>query len=287
MMRLVEGVLACHDPVAPPVPVVFDSPHSGTNYPQDFGFVCDVQLLRQAEDTYVGELYSGVPAHGASLLEALFPRSYIDVNRAVDDLDQGLLNAPWPDPLRPGEKTSLGMGLIRRLCKPGLPMYDRLLSPEEVRHRIDRYYRPYHAALDSLMEQAHQQFGMALLVDCHSMPSVTDDPASGGTPLHADFVIGDRDGTTAARDLVALVEETLKGFGYAVRRNDPYKGVELVRRHGDPAHGRHAVQIEINRRLYMKESTLEKVAGFTSLAAHLDQLAAAICAFAASRARAV
>lgn len=287
MTRLVDGVLACHDPDGPLVPVVFDSPHSGTAYPPDFGFACDLALLRQAEDTYVAELYAGVPAYGAPLLEALFPRSYIDVNRAVDDLEQGLLNAPWTGPLRPGEKSGLGMGLIRRLCKPGLPMYDRLLSPEEVRHRIDRFYRPYHAALDALMDRAHERFGMALLIDCHSMPSVTEMLPSGSNPLHADFVIGDRDGTTAAVDIVTLVEDTLRGFGYRVRRNDPYKGVELVRRHGDPGTGRHAVQIEINRSLYMTEATLEKTSGFAQLARHLDQLSRTICAFAASRARAV
>ena len=266
MTRLIDGVLVCHDPPSPRAPVVFDSPHSGIDYPPDFPFVCDFQLLRQAEDTYVGELFASAPSHGAPLLEALFPRSYIDVNRAIDDLDQRLLNAPWPEPLHPTEKTQVGMGLVRRICRPGMPMYDRLLSLAEVRHRIDRFYRPYHAALDGLMQAAYARFGVAVLINCHSMPSVFNGIGSDESSVGADFVLGDRDGTTAGRDLVQMVEDSLREFGYSVRRNDPYKGVELVRRHGDPANGRHAVQIEINRNLYMDEVTLEKTAGFATLA---------------------
>ena len=285
MTRLIDGVLACHDPIGEWAPVVFDSPHSGIDYPPDFRFVCDFPSLRQAEDTYVGELFAAAPSHGAHFLEALFPRSYIDTNRAIDDLDQGLMNAPWSDPLRPSEKTHVGMGLVRRLCKPGMPMYDRLLSPDEVRHRIDGYYRPYHAALDGLMDSVCARFGMAVLINCHSMPSFINGMAANGGRVDADFVLGDRDGTTAGRDLVQAVEDALKDLGYAVRRNDPYKGVELVRRHGDPANGRHALQIEINRKLYMDEVTLAKTAGFEPLARALDSLCGTICAFAAERAR--
>jgi N-formylglutamate amidohydrolase len=278
MAFLLDHVLVRHDPTADPVPVVFDSPHSGTDYPPDFDFVCDLEVLREAEDTHVDALFADAPRFGAGLLCALFPRSYIDPNRAPNDLDADLIAAPWSGH-RSGEKAHLGMGLIRRMSKPGEPIYDRRLTPGEVRHRLDGYYRPYHRELEAMLDAAHRRFGVVYHINCHSMPSP---PAAAGDArvVRPDIVLGDRDGTTCGPGFVAYVEQTLRGLGFSVRRNDPYKGVELVRRHGHPAEGRHALQIEVSRRLYMNERTFERTEGFDEVKARLTHLIAAICAYA-------
>jgi len=266
-----------HDPWGPPLPLVFDSPHSGTWYPPDFGHAVPMAVLRQAEDTHVERLFAAAPAAGAVLIEALFPRSYIDVNRALDDIDPALLAEPWPPEvppgrLNPGEKCRLGMGLVRRLALPGLPLYDRALPVAEVRGRIERCYLPYHDALDAALGGLHARFGAVWHVDCHSMAARGSEMTPDGAVVRADFVLGDRDGTTCAPDFTELVRSVLAAKGYDVRVNDPYKGAELVRRHGDPRAGRHSLQIEINRGLYMDEPTREPNARFRQTAADLADL---------------
>jgi N-formylglutamate deformylase len=276
MTQKLDGVLVRRDPVAPEVPLVFDSPHSGILYPDDFRFACPLPVLRTAEDTYVDELYGAAPEFGAALLAACFPRSYIDVNRALSDIDPALIDGAWPERIEPGEKTRLGMGLIRRLAKPELPVYDRKLSVAEVAARIERCYRPYHAALDEICDRLHEKFGIVRYVDCHSMPSEGNAMSSDPGAKRADFVLGDRDGTSCGRELTEFVARVLKGRGYDVRINDPYKGVELVRRHGRPAAGRHALQIEVNRALYMDERTQRKTANFEHLKADITHLVEAL-----------
>jgi len=278
MAFVLDHVLVRHDPVGEPVPVVFDSPHSGTDYPPDFDFVCDLQVLREAEDTHVDALFAEAPRCGAGLLCALFPRSYIDPNRAPGDLDADLVAAPWPEP-RNGEKAHLGMGLIRRMSKPGEPIYGRRLTPGEVRHRLDRYYRPYHRQLEAMLDAAHARFGVVYHINCHSMPSPPAAPGDARV-TRPDIVLGDRDGTTCGPGFVAYVEQALHGLGFSVRRNEPYKGVELVRRHGHPAEGRHSLQIEVSRRLYMNERTFERHEGFDEVKARITGLIAAVCDYA-------
>jgi N-formylglutamate amidohydrolase len=281
MDDLIPSVLVRRHPLAPEVPLVFDSPHSGTDYPADYRHACPLPMLRSAEDLYVDDLFGAAPEHGASLLAALFPRSYIDVNRTLDDLDPALLDEPWPGPLDPGEKTKLGIGLVRRFAKPGLPVYERKLSVAEVEARIARYYRPYHAALDAICDRLHGKFGVVWHVNCHSMQSTGSAMTSDGPgAARAAFVLGDRDGTTCEPELTDFVRRVLTGRGYEVKVNDPYKGVELVRRHGRPAANRHSLQIEINRGLYMNEATLEKSAGYDRLKADLTHLVEALAAFA-------
>jgi N-formylglutamate amidohydrolase len=276
MTQPTERVLFRRDPVAPEVPLVFDSPHSGTIYPDDFRFACPLGTLRMAEDTHVDELYGAAPRFGATLLAACFPRSYLDVNRALSDIDPALIDGAWPERLEPGEKTRLGMGLIRRLAKPGMPVYDRKLSVAEVQARIERCYRPYHAALDEICDRLHRKFGVVRYIDCHSMPSEGNAMSSDPGARRADFVLGDRDGTTCDRELTDFVARVLRGRGYSVKVNDPYKGVELVRRHGRPAENRYALQIEVNRALYMDERTQQKTAGFERLKADITYLVEAL-----------
>lgn len=268
MSFVIEDVLVRNDPVGERVPVLFDSPHSGTVYPRSFVFSCPLGVLRQAEDTYVDELFAAAPDRGATLLCALFPRSFIDVNRPVDDIEPALLDGPWPGPLRPTEKSAQGVGLIRTLCRPGQPLYDGRLPVAEVLERIDRFYRPYHFQMASIMDGLAARFGGVWHVNCHSMPSVS----AAGQPVPADFVIGDRDGTSCEPGFVALVAETLRRFGYRVAINDPYKGVELIARYATPARNRHSLQLEINRSLYMNEETLERHDGFQRLCGHMGEL---------------
>jgi len=272
-----------HDPHHDPVPLVFDSPHSGTVYPPDFDHAAPRALVRQAEDTYVAELYAAAPARGATLVEATFPRAYIDPNRHVSDIDPQLLATAWPGAVTASRKTELGVGLVWRLAEGGVPMYARRLSVAEVRRRIVEYYEPYQRALTQALDERHRTFGAVWHVNCHSMPAVggvmSDDPGR----RRADFVLGDRDATTCEPEFTAFVAATLRAMGYAVAINDPYKGVELVRKHGQPGLHRHSLQIEANRRLYMDETSLEKNTGFAALQANLTQLIDSLCGYVLAR----
>ncbi|MSO71457.1 MAG: N-formylglutamate amidohydrolase [Alphaproteobacteria bacterium] len=272
------------DPERTPAPAVFDSPHSGRDYPEDFRPAAPLAILRRTEDAFVEELYASAPAQGAALIGALFPRVYIDPNRALADLDSSMVDGGWPDAAG-GEKAQRGIGLIWRVVPPSTAIYDRLLSQAEVRQRIDRYWRPYQDAVDESLAEAHARDGAVWHVNCHSMPSMGDISAGDPGRKRADFVLGDRDGTSCAPEFVQLVEDTLRALGYSVLRNDPFKGVELVRRNGQPDLGRHSLQIEINRALYMNESTIQKSPNFMRLRGDIGVLIERICAFARERAR--
>jgi N-formylglutamate deformylase len=258
-------------------PLVLDSPHSGVDYPKDFRSALSLDVLRRAEDTHVEKLYDFAPGLGVAWVEALFPRSYLDANRDLTELDVELLEDAWSDPLSTDpavlSKVRLGKGLIWRCTDEGLDLYDRKLTAAEVRHRIERCWRPYHAAVAQAIAGAHARHGYSIHLNCHSMPAVAASHATEFPGLvHADFVIGDRDGSTANPALSQLLCDVLRGFGYDVAYNHPYKGVELVRRYGDPQAQRHSIQVEINRKLYMDEHTLEPHQGFVTLRAQLRQL---------------
>lgn len=254
------------------LPLVFDSPHSGTLYPEDFRYTCDHEALVRAEDKYVDELFAGAPDQGGALLCAEFPRSYIDVNRCDLDIDTDLLDGNWPHDINPTARSHAGIGLIRRLVRPGMPLYDRKLDAAEIEHRIETYYRPYHSVLEHLIEDAHYRHGQVWHVNCHSMPS-QEYYSFRASPLRAaDFVLGDRDGTTCDIDFTHALRDFLKGLGYRVAINDPYKGVELVRRYSSPATGRHSIQIEVARSLYLDEKTYKKSNKFKNLKDDVDKL---------------
>ena len=257
--------------------LVLDSPHSGTQYPADFLFSCDALALRRAEDTHVDKLYDFAPSLGIHWVEAYFPRSYLDANRNTTEIDETLLDAPWPGAIETDaiamSKIRLGKGLIWRSTDDGLPIYSRRLSVAEVQARVVNCWQPYHAAIQSAIDAAHAQHGYSVHINCHSMPAIassnaTDFPGE----AHADFVVGDRDGTTANPALSKLVCDHLRSQGYSVAYNHPYKGVELVRRYSNPAAQRHSIQLEINRKLYMDEETLDITPGFAALKANLRSL---------------
>ncbi len=247
------------------VPLVLDSPHSGTHYPEDFHYIIPQFWLRQTEDSYVDELFSFAPSLGATFLKANFTRSYIDVNRAMDDLDPTMISGVLPFALEPTERSFAGYGLIRHLCR-GQSVYASKLSSTEIQKRLQECYAPYHAALKQIVDDTHKTFGAVWHLNCHSMPS------HAVSTTRPDFIIGDRDGSSSEPEFIKLIASSLRHLGYTVAHNDPYKGVEIVRRYGHPRIGFHSVQLEINRALYMNEDTLDKSANFTALKHDLSKL---------------
>lgn len=266
------------------VPVIFDSPHSGTRYPQNFDHTVSHASLRRAEDTHVEALYADAPDLGAALLIAHFPRSYIDANRSILDIDPALLDAAWPGPVNLSKKTDKGIGLVWRLLDTGEAIYNRKLSVQEVQARIAECYAPYHKALRDNINAAHKHYGAVWHVNCHSMPAMSSIISDEGPGVaRADFVLGDRDGTTCSPEFTSFVAITLKDMGYDVRVNDPYKGVELVRAYSDPANNRHSLQVEVNRRLYMDEDSRERSGNFAALKQDITRLIEEIAAYAHER----
>jgi N-formylglutamate deformylase len=255
-------------------PLVLDSPHSGTHYPKDFGYACDFLELRQCEDTYVSELFAPARQLGVSWLEAHFPRSYIDANRACNEIDADMIEPQQVAALVASEKIKLGAGLIWRQTLQGQPVYKRKLSWAEVEARINTCWKPYHDALSQLIHQTHELHGLCIHLNCHSMPSkhplYEGRFAEGRVP---DFILGSRDETSASPRITALISQVLSDMGYKVLINQVFKGAELTRAYAQPSSRKHSIQIEINRGLYMDERTFEKKSYFFNLQNHLRELA--------------
>lgn len=271
-------VLGTKPGLPPATSVVLDSPHSGRWMPPDFGAAVSSDDLREGEDCFIDELYAPAANLGIPLLAAEFPRTYLDANRHEDDIDLELLAEPWPGPVLSSGKGSIGKALVWRTLDKNKPIYSRRLSVAEVQQRIERCHRPYHAALAGLLDAAHAQFGVVHHINCHSMGASTSLLIEGvdGRP-RPDMVLGDRDGTTCAPEFTAFVRDFLVARGYDVRVNDPFKGVELVRKWADPAAGRHSLQLEVNKRLYMDDKpAIAKHAGFARVQADLMALLAAL-----------
>ena len=276
--QCIDGVLEVHAPDGETSPLVIDSPHSGNVGQAGFDPRL-AQRWRLSADAFVDELFASAPGHGATLLRALFPRAFIDLNRSPLDLDEAMLEEAWPEPLAPSEKARLGIGLIASRDATG-PLYERKLRVAEVRHRLDNYYWPYHRTLRRILDSAYRGAGVVYHLNCHSMKS----PVSHRTSSKSlDFCLGDRDGSSAGREFTRFVAGTVRDLGYHVEINDPYKGVELVRRYSDPAMERHSVQIEVNRALYMDERLVTRHEGFRNLRADMDRLIGRIAAYARAR----
>ena len=270
-------VLIVHPAAGPLQPLVLDSPHSGLRMPADFRAVLDADALRDGEDCFIDQLYLPATARGIPLLAAQYPRTYLDPNRHAADIDLDLLDGPWPHEHVPSGKARIGKALIWRTLDDGRAIYDRKLGVDEIVRRVHRYHRPYHEALRGLLDAAHQRFGVVYHINCHSMNAVSGSMGEGGQGVQrADFVLGDRDGSTCSGEFTAFVKQQLAGHGYEVKVNDPFKGVELVRAYAAPREGRHSLQLEINKRLYMDESRREPIAHFAVLQGQLMALLDAI-----------
>lgn len=265
-------------PAAPALPLVVASPHSGREYDPEFlaQTRLDADVLRRSEDAYVDRLFAGAPAEGAPLLAARFPRIYIDANREPFELDPDMFAEPlprWVNPRSPRVRN--GLGLIPRLGANGAPVYGGPLSRADARRRLVSCYLPYHRALKRLLRETRAAFGHAVLLDCHSMPSQAVARPVGwslGAERGVDFVLGDRHGAACHPALTAAAETVLRRLGYSVVRNAPYAGGFTTRRYGRPRRGVQALQIEINRALYLDEARTEPNAGFAPLKAAIDRL---------------
>lgn len=266
-------------PDAPPTPLVFASPHSGRFYPEDMMDAArlDAHAIRRSEDVLVDALIAGSTAHGAAVISAAYARAYIDLNREPFELDPAMFADELPAFARARTaRVAAGLGAIARVVSEGQEIYRRKLTFAEAKGRIEAAHRPYHAALEGLIEAARAKHGFAILIDWHSMPSAA--ARSGGRDRPSDMVLGDRFGAACAAALPARVERALEGLGYRVARNTPYAGGYTTEHYGRPQRRVHALQIEINRALYLDETTLEPTDGFERLRDRLDDLAAALAA---------
>ena len=263
-------------PANPAAPLVFASAHSGRDYSPAFVAASrlDPHRLRRSEDSFVDELFADIPALGMSLVCATFPRAFCDANREPWELDPAMFDDALPSWVNTASpRVGAGLGTIAKIVASGEPIYRGRLRFAEAEARIQSCWEPFHAALTTEIESAHARFGACVLIDCHSMPANALPPRS-----QVDIVLGDAHGTACAPSVVQAVEEVLTHLGFSVRRNDPYAGGFITRHYGRPRHNIHAVQIEINRTLYMDEARIERLAGFDALRHRLTQAAAALAA---------
>lgn len=268
----IPGVVRRTDPTGESAPLVFDSPHTGLLFPEDFKPAIPMDVCERVADWFVEELFGACTDHGAILVEALFRRAYIDPNRDTADLDLSMVDGDWPDPVSVTEKTRRGASLIWKVIDGETEIYPGKLPAELVRHRIETYWRPYHAALEQALDETHAAFGRVYHVDCHSMPEWGDARWGDEGERRADFIVGTRDGSTAGSAFTELVVETLRASGYSVGVDDKFKGVELIKRYCDPAQGRESLQIEVNRGIYMDEAAITRNERFAGTKAALTRM---------------
>ena len=255
-------------------PIVFCSPHSGRIYPKAFleASRLDARALRKSEDCYVDELFESVVALGAPLIAARFPRAYLDVNREPYELDPELFTGRVPEFANTQSARVVGgLGTIARIVADAEEIYRERLPIGAAFERIERLYRPFHAALADLLESTRRRFGIAVLIDCHSMPSATTiGQAPGGRPH---FVLGDRFGASCDAKLTRFIRDTLQGAGYDVQVNRPYAGGFITEYYGNPARGVQSLQLEVNRGLYLDEANFAKSKDFQKLVRTLTDMA--------------
>lgn len=274
-----EPVFSIVRPAVQTVPLVFASPHSGDTYPPEFvrSSRLPLNVLRRSEDAFVDRLVQAATDYGAPLLKARFPRVFVDPNREPYELDPAMFDTPLPDFVnRDSPRVAAGLGTVARVVATGEDIYARRLSFEEARRRIENHYFPYHAALKDLLAETLDRFGCYLLIDCHSMPSVGGPMDADPGRRRLDFVLGDCFGTTCATAVVDLAERTLQARGHSVHRNVPYAGGFTTRHYGRPNERRHALQIEVNRSLYMDEGRIEPSATMSTMVTDLTLLIAAL-----------
>lgn len=245
-------------------PLIFASPHSGREYRPDFlaQAALDRKAIRSSEDAFVDRLFDMVPSMGAPLLTARLPRAFLDLNRAADELDHGVIEGIQRVPYNP--RIASGLGVIPRVVAGGRAIYRGKLSLAEAETRIARFWRPYHQALSALIEETRADFGSAVLIDCHSMPHEAIEAHTRPGQLRPEVVLGDRYGVAAGREVVERIEAAFAGAGLRVVRNAPFAGAYVAQAYGRPTRGVHVVQVEIDRALYMDEARIEPSAGFAA-----------------------
>ena len=263
--KSVKNVLRIYKRNSASVPIVYDSPHSGIIYPPEFKTNATKPQLKTARDAFVDELILESSNLGVAVLLADFPRTYIDPNRSTAEIDTSMLQGKWAREVQITRKLEVGMGLIRKFILPNVPMYPEKLSVAEVENRIKKYWSPYHRALKMLLDEKVAEFDAVFYIDWHSMKSKGNQMNIDSGRERPDFVVSDQDGKTSSKKFRDVIIKNLTSQGYEVAVNYPYKGAELIKRYGVPTENRHAVQIEINRRLYMDEFSFLKNDSFSVL----------------------
>ena len=274
-----DGVFTIQRPPERILPAVFASPHSGTDYTPEFKAASrlDDVTLRRSEDSFVDEIFAAAPEMGAPLIKALFPRAYMDPNREPFELDAEMFSDPLPSFVNThSPRIAAGLGTIARVVASGEEIYRDKLTFAEAADRINRLYRPYHRALQALVEETRDAFGWCLLVDCHSMPSVGGPMDQDPGMARVDIVLGDCFGASCDGIITRHAERVLADAGYTVTRNIPYSGGYSTVHYGRPGAGIHALQIEINRSLYMDEGSFTRSTGLGELARCMRGLAGSI-----------
>jgi N-formylglutamate amidohydrolase len=256
--------------------VVFASPHSGRDYPWAFlrSSVLDEHAIRSSEDAFVDQLFDCAPKFCATFIKAGAPRSFVDLNRACDELDPALIEGVRRQGHNP--RIVSGLGVIPRVVANGRAIYRGKLTRSEAQRRIDEYWQPYHRKLQELLDHAHQRHGQAVLIDCHSMPHEAMDGLVRAGMKRPQVVLGDRFGASASGDVVDRVEAAFAGAGFVVTRNTPFAGAYITQAYGRPARSQHAVQVEIDRALYMDEAQVRPHDGFEDMQAALRQVVAEV-----------
>ncbi|GLQ35773.1 N-formylglutamate amidohydrolase [Amylibacter marinus] len=257
------------EPTEQGCPIVFSSPHSGRDYPADFlanSLLNNIEI-RKSEDAFVDQLFRSAPRYGAPLLSAVAPRAYVDLNRQADEFDAALIRGIKPNAVNP--RLASGLGVIPRVVAEGRPIQSGKMDMAEAQERIEACYHPYHRRLQGLLDETRRIFGHALLLDCHSMPhgATANMVARGGS--RPDIVLGDRFGASCARSVVDSIEAAFVAQGFVVSRNVPFAGAHIVQHYGRPTAAQYAVQIEIDRGLYMDEQRVEKSAEFDETQARI------------------
>lgn len=263
--------------------VVFASPHSGRDYPWSMmrASVLGDQAIRSSEDAFVDDLFASAPGHGAPLISAVMPRAFVDLNRSPEELDPALIEGVRRQGHNP--RVASGLGVIPRVVANGRAIYHGKISLGEARARLEGVWHPYHDMLRQLLDAAHLEHGQAVLIDCHSMPHEAVDSVSRGGSRRPDVVLGDRFGAAAAPEIVDAVEAAFTAEGFAVARNAPFAGAYITQAYGRPASGRHAVQVEIDRALYMDERRIVPTKGFREVEAALQRVIARLVQIGAQR----
>ncbi|NRB34836.1 MAG: N-formylglutamate amidohydrolase [Rhodobacteraceae bacterium] len=251
--------------------VIFASPHSGRDYPRGFlrQSQLDRKIIRSSEDAWVDRLFGTAPEHGAPLLVETAPRAYVDLNRSAEELDPAVVEGAR----KPGHnpRVASGLGVIPRVVAGGRPIYRGKISMIEAQRRLNQVWYPYHDTLWGLMRDAQAQFGRSILIDCHSMPREALEGAARGRK-RPDIVLGDRFGASAGLEIVDAIESVFASEGFEVARNTPFAGAYVTQTYGRPSRHQHAIQVEIDRSLYMNEATLQPLDGFDALRARLGRV---------------
>jgi N-formylglutamate deformylase len=262
---VMPGVFLRHNPLGAAIPLVVDVSRSGREYPPEFRSSASFTDVHDNVSMYVEELWQSAPSVGGTLLYAMFPNTFIDVNRGKLDIDASLIEGEWPEPLKPTGFTERGLGLLKKVTRYGEPMHERKLTIAEVKNRLQRYYEPYHTELAAIVSQTRARFGRVWHLSCHCMSAV-------GAPTHpdkgqprADICLGNIDGLTSSDEFIQFVKRCFEESGYSVSVNAPYKGSEINRRYGDPVNLVESILVEANKRLFMDVNTFKKTDAFATV----------------------